>query len=274
MRIAYIVVMDVIGRWHEAVNSGDLAAARDAVADPIVVNEPKGAGPITPDAFADWITRSGVRLLPRSWHAIGARVTVVEQDARWPQDEAWSRVATVFRTDGGLVSAALRFPSLREALDFAHLHVSLAATEGGGSEGGGRALFQFVRHWSRRRDVDGAIEQGPDVLVVEAVHALRDRAEVTVNGVAGELALDQSGASRMLAHAVSRGLLTTGPSPLDARRRTFTLTDVGREFLAAAHRWQDATFAALTDDWTAEERAQFHHAMTKLLTRPHVVRWS
>jgi hypothetical protein len=118
-----------VGRWHDAVNAGDLTAARLAVTDPIVVSGPQGAGPITSAGFADWITRSGVRLRARSWHPVSDRVLVVEQDARWPQDGDWTSVATVFRATGDRVSAALRFPDLRTALTFAQLYAELAATE-------------------------------------------------------------------------------------------------------------------------------------------------
>jgi hypothetical protein len=133
MRFAYSFLMvsteTAVGRWHDAVNAGDPAAARLAVTDPIVVSGPHGAGPITGDGFADWITRSGVRLRARSWHPVSDRVIVVEQDARWPQDPEWRGVATVFRATGERVSAALRFPDLRTALDFAQLYAALAATE-------------------------------------------------------------------------------------------------------------------------------------------------
>ncbi|MFD9942855.1 hypothetical protein ACFWYW_54205 [Nonomuraea sp. NPDC059023] len=118
-----------VGRWHEVVNGGDLDGVRAVVADPVVVNGPKGSGPITPGDFAGWIVRSGIELRPRSWHPVNERVVVVEQDARWPQDREWSRVATVFRASGDRVSAALRFPELRAALEFARLYADLAATE-------------------------------------------------------------------------------------------------------------------------------------------------
>jgi hypothetical protein len=136
MRFAYTLAMSAsataeaaIASWHDAVNSSDPDLARAVVTDPIVVNGPKGAGPITPDGFADWITRSGVGLRPRSYHPISERVLVVEQDATWPQDRTATRVATVFRATEGKVSAALRFPSLHEALQFAYLYRELAATE-------------------------------------------------------------------------------------------------------------------------------------------------
>ena len=35
------------------------------VGDPVVVFGPKGAGPISPADFADWVARSGIRLRPR-----------------------------------------------------------------------------------------------------------------------------------------------------------------------------------------------------------------
>ncbi|WP_252974040.1 hypothetical protein [Janibacter melonis] len=122
---------EAIVRWHEVVNAADLDAARRVVTDPIVVSGPKGAGPISPDGFADWITRSGIALRPRSYHPISTRVLVVEQDARWPKNTAWTRVATVFRVTDMRVSAALRFADLRTALEFAYLYRELAATERG-----------------------------------------------------------------------------------------------------------------------------------------------
>lgn len=136
-------------------------------------------------------------------------------------------------------------------------------------DGGGQALFAFVRHWSRRWNTsagDDHGQRGRDVLVVEAVHALQDRGGVTVNKVAAELNLDQSNASRMLAHAVTAGYLQAGPGRLDRRRRDVQLTDAGRQLLADAHAWQDQTFADLTTSWTVTERTTFVEAMHRLIT--------
>jgi DNA-binding MarR family transcriptional regulator len=125
----------------------------------------------------------------------------------------------------------------------------------------GRTLFDLVRFWSRR----GGSARGRDVLVCETVHALRSAPEVTVNDVAAELGLDQSGASRMVTHAADEGYLAVHPSAVDARRRTITLTDLGGRLLTDAHRWQDEVFATLTADWTLEERAEFERALERLL---------
>jgi hypothetical protein len=118
-----------ISEWHASVNDGDLERSAKAVADPIVVLGPKGAGPITPEQFAEWVQRSGIRLVPRSWHPLSERLMVVEQDATWPESQAPTRVATVFRVTGEKVSAALRVPDLKAALELAYICREMAATE-------------------------------------------------------------------------------------------------------------------------------------------------
>lgn len=116
-----------INRWHQQVN--DREAVAEVVSDPVVVLGPKGAGPITPDGFADWVERSGIKLMPRSWHPISDRMMVVEEDATWPDAPRPTRVATVFRVTGDKVSAALRLPDLKQALELAYICRELAATE-------------------------------------------------------------------------------------------------------------------------------------------------
>lgn len=141
--------------------------------------------------------------------------------------------------------------------------------------GPGQELFRFVRYWARRgmpgssgSPAGSGGQHGRDVWVTEAVVAATERGEVTVNDVADELGLDQSGASRMLAHAAQRGYLQITASPVDARRRRITPTATGRAVLDAAHRWQEQLFAELTDDWTDGERADFHRAMARLVNQP------
>lgn len=120
---------DAIVEWHGKVNAGDLQGAAAAVGDPIVVLGPKGAGPISPDQFADWVVRSGIRLVPRSWHPVSERLMVVEEDATWSGSEKPTRVATVFRVADAKVTAALRLPDLRSALELAYICREMAASE-------------------------------------------------------------------------------------------------------------------------------------------------
>jgi hypothetical protein len=120
---------EAINEWHASVNSGDLRRSTRSVGDPVVVLGPKGAGPIAPTQFAEWVERSGIALVPRSWHPISERLMVVEQDATWPESTESTRVATVFRVRAGKVTAALRLPDLRSALELAYICRELAATE-------------------------------------------------------------------------------------------------------------------------------------------------
>ncbi|MDL5199082.1 hypothetical protein [Streptomyces sp. ALI-76-A] len=118
----------VINEWHASVNEGDPQRSARAVGDPIVVLGPKGAGPITPEQFAEWVERSGIKLVPRSWHPVGDRLMVVEEDATWPDSDTPTRVATVFRATAGKVTAALRLP-VRSALELAYICREMAASE-------------------------------------------------------------------------------------------------------------------------------------------------
>lgn len=123
------VLEAAVDEWHASVNSGDLERSARAVGDPVVVLGPKGAGPITPEQFAGWVERSGIKLIPRSWHPVGERLMVVEEDATWPENPSPTRVATVFRVAGEKVTAALRLPDLKSALELAHVCREMAATE-------------------------------------------------------------------------------------------------------------------------------------------------
>jgi MarR family transcriptional regulator, organic hydroperoxide resistance regulator len=136
--------------------------------------------------------------------------------------------------------------------------------------GPGQLLFTFVRHWSRRAATGDATvaEQGRLVLVTEAVHALAARAEpATVNAVARELGIDQSGASRLIRSAVEARYLTTARGRGDGRRREVSVTDTGAAALRHAHAWQEEVFAELTAGWSGRRREDFRSAMADLLSR-------
>ncbi|MCT1549632.1 hypothetical protein [Brevibacterium casei] len=120
---------EAINEWHASVNDGDLQRSARAVGDPVVVLGPKGAGPITPAQFAKWVERSGIKLVPRSWHPVSERLMVVEEDATWPESAESTRVATVFRVAAGKVTAALRLPDLKAALELAYICREMAASE-------------------------------------------------------------------------------------------------------------------------------------------------
>ena len=120
--------MAAVDEWHASVNEGDLQRSAEAVGDPIVVLGPKGADSITPEQFAEWVQRSGIKMVPRSWHPVSDRLVVVEEDATWPGSTTSTRVATVFRAVDGKVTAALRLPDLESALELAWICREMAAT--------------------------------------------------------------------------------------------------------------------------------------------------
>jgi DNA-binding MarR family transcriptional regulator len=142
------------------------------------------------------------------------------------------------------------------------------------SSGPGQVLFAFVRHWSRRSSPDdhAAAEQGRLVLVTEAAHSLTRRGiAATVNAVAHEIGIDQSGASRLVKSATEAGYLTMQASETDGRRRQATVTSSGRTMLDQAHDWQEQVFDRLTEGWNEQQRRDFQQAMTDLIENSHTL---
>lgn len=138
------------------------------------------------------------------------------------------------------------------------------------SPGPGQVMFTFVRYWSRRSSASDHLvaEQGRLVLVTEAVHSLAQRGiAATVNAVAHEIGIDQSGASRLVKSATEAGYLTLQASDADGRRRQATVTSSGHTMLKQAHDWQEQVFGQLTDGWSEQQRRDFQQAMTDLVDR-------
>ncbi|GAB3735454.1 MarR family winged helix-turn-helix transcriptional regulator [Amycolatopsis oliviviridis] len=138
--------------------------------------------------------------------------------------------------------------------------------------GPGQALFAFVRHWARRSTAGDLADQGRLVLVGEAVHSLAGReVPATVNAIAREVGIDQSGVSRLIKAAVEAGYLSMESSRTDARRREVSLTPAGLVMLDQAHRWQEEVFYQLTVGWSERRRRDFRQAMGDLIDRSHLV---
>jgi DNA-binding MarR family transcriptional regulator len=133
----------------------------------------------------------------------------------------------------------------------------------------GQALFAFVRFWSRRwtgvrSGVDA--QRGADVMVLEAVHALAGSGRPTsVNDVAREVGVDQSGASRMIAHAERLGLVTRRPAARVGEASSVMVTAAGDDLLRQAHAWQDDVARSLTADWSEDEIRTFSTLMDRLV---------
>ena len=110
------------------------------------------------------------------------------------------------------------------------------------------------------------------MLVTEAVHSLTRRGlAATVNAVAGEIGIDQSGASRLVRSATTAGYLTMRASEEDGRRREAAVTPSGRAILDRAHVWQEHVFDRLTAGWSEQRRRAFARSMTDLMDRSHTL---
>lgn len=110
------------------------------------------------------------------------------------------------------------------------------------------------------------------MLVTEAAHSLTRRGiAATVNAVAHEIGIDQSGASRLVKSATEAGYLTMQASETDGRRRQATVTSSGRTMLDQAHDWQEQVFDRLTEGWNEQQRRDFQQAMTDLIENSHTL---
>ncbi|WP_411153291.1 MarR family winged helix-turn-helix transcriptional regulator [Streptomyces sp. A30] len=110
------------------------------------------------------------------------------------------------------------------------------------------------------------------MLVTEAVHSLTQRGvAATVNAVAHEIGVDQSGASRLIKSAAESGYLTMQASETDGRRRQATVTSSGHTMLEQAHDWQEQIFNLLAEGWSEQQRRDFQHAMTDLIDHSYAL---
>ncbi|TWF74567.1 DNA-binding MarR family transcriptional regulator [Pseudonocardia hierapolitana] len=110
------------------------------------------------------------------------------------------------------------------------------------------------------------------MLVSEAVYALGQRGvPATVNAIAHEIGIDQSGASRLIKSATAAGYVVMAASAADGRLREASLTLAGRTMLDQAHRWQEEIFDQLTTGWSEKKRRDFQQAMTDLMDRSYAM---
>lgn len=85
----------------------------------------------------------------------------------------------------------------------------------------------------------------------------RDGSDVSVGLVAERLGLDASRASRLIAGAVTAGLVRRRASQEDGRRSHLTLTDLGQRVLEVEQDVRRQRVAARLDGWSAGDRRTF-----------------
>ncbi|MER7208908.1 MarR family winged helix-turn-helix transcriptional regulator [Streptosporangium sp. NPDC000239] len=106
-----------------------------------------------------------------------------------------------------------------------------------------------------RRRVPASRRDASRNLVLNIVADSRD--EMTVGGVAEELGVDQSVASRMVSDCISSGYLLRAASQEDGRRTVLKLTQQGADLRECFAKGQREAFEQITEGWPRRERLQF-----------------
>ncbi|MBF6470693.1 MarR family winged helix-turn-helix transcriptional regulator [Nocardia gipuzkoensis] len=120
----------------------------------------------------------------------------------------------------------------------------------------------------RRRQTRGALSDGAvPVAVFRVLDAVADGAADTVGALAPALGVDQPRASRLVAQAVSSGLLERVADQRDGRRSVLRLTAAGRRAVAEAAAGRRTAMAAAMADWTPAERADFARLLERFVEK-------
>ncbi|MEV5838136.1 MarR family winged helix-turn-helix transcriptional regulator [Nocardia sp. NPDC052112] len=111
----------------------------------------------------------------------------------------------------------------------------------------------------RRRQTRGALgaDSPVPIAVFRVLDAVAGADADTVGTLAPALGVDQPRASRLVAQAVSSGLLERAADQRDGRRAVLRLTPTGRDAVTVARDGRRAAMAAAMSDWTDRERAEF-----------------
>lgn len=88
-------------------------------------------------------------------------------------------------------------------------------------------------------------------------------AEMTVGGLADQLFVDSSVASRMVSDCISHGYLVRAAAQQDGRRTVLRLTEEGAALLDHFRHQQRQAFEHITRDWPRTERVEFARLLRK-----------
>ena len=118
---------EIVGKWHDALNQGDLDTLMALVAEDVDVSGPHGT---THGAaiVREWFGRANVRLIPLAYYTREQRI-VVEEEGEWIDPISGvvtgsQRVATYFVVAQGMITHILRHDQLEVALAEANLTLS------------------------------------------------------------------------------------------------------------------------------------------------------
>jgi len=116
-----ISTLEVVQKWHAALNAGQTDQMVALVHPQVEVGGPRGSTRGV-QALLDWFGRANIRLLPQRWFDGGNQI-VVQELGQWrapESDQVTSSqlVASVFRvSDDGLITRIWRHDDLAPALE-------------------------------------------------------------------------------------------------------------------------------------------------------------
>ena len=119
----------------------------------------------------------------------------------------------------------------------------------------------------RRRTTQVAVDPAPSRkdlsrnLVLNVVDEAPE--EMTVGGLAEQLGIDPSAASRAVSDCIGAGLLERRASQIDGRRSVLSITAEGDALRARFRRQQRTAFVHITRDWSDEDRVTFARLLVR-----------
>ena len=129
--------------------------------------------------------------------------------------------------------------------------------------------FSRLRRRTAQVDVDPPVSRKdlPRNLVINIVDEAEG--ELTVGGLAEQLAVDPSVASRMVSDCVSGGYLERAASQQDGRRTVLRITPEGLALRDRFRSQQRQAFEQITGDWPEHERLEFARLLLKYADAAH-----
>ncbi len=118
---------EIVQKWHDALNRGDVDRMVALVHQDVVVGGPRGKTSGI-QVVRQWFGRANVRLVPLTYFGTGQTI-VVEEKGEWidpanGQVTGSQTVATLFTVEGNLITSIVRHDQVEAALSEAGLTLS------------------------------------------------------------------------------------------------------------------------------------------------------
>jgi DNA-binding MarR family transcriptional regulator len=134
-----------------------------------------------------------------------------------------------------------------------------------------RALARLAtaRHGAIPGDRQGSTDDGTSGASADVLDIIEEAEETgsaaTVTSVAAALDIDQPRASKLVAAAVSAGLVRREADQADGRRSLLVRTMAGQRLSAQMHAFRQQVFGDAMADWSTADRAEFARLLSRFV---------